>query len=168
MTLSIALYYTASLDGFIADDENNTPWSKTSWEAYLLFCTQVQNLIMGRKTYELFISDPTTRCLTFENLVVVSNDLTRPVNGFVPAASPTDAIGTLLSRGVTQAVLIGGSQVASAFLAAGLISEVRIDIEPIILGSGIKMFLPGVPSTRLKFLSSECDQFGRVTVRYRI
>ena len=168
MSLKITLYYTTSLDGFIADDENNTPWSKTSWEAYLLFCVQVQNLIMGRKTYELFISDPTTCGLTFENLIVVSKELARPRNGFVLAASPTEAISKLLSCGATQAVLIGGSQVASAFLTAGLISEVRIDVEPIILGSGTKMFLPEVSPTRLEFLSSECDQHGRTTLRYKI
>lgn len=168
MSLPITLYYTTSLDGFIADEENKTPWDKTSWEAYLLFCTQVQNLIMGRKTYELFIADPTTSGLAFESLIVVSHQLTEPLCPFVPATSPTEAISKLLSRGATEALLLGGSHAASSFLTAGLISEVRIDVEPIILGSGTKMFLPGIPTTLLQLISSEPGGHGRTTLRYKV
>ncbi|MEY4669674.1 MAG: hypothetical protein RL518_2373 [Pseudomonadota bacterium] len=168
MSLPITLYYTTSLDGFIADAENNTPWSKTSWEAYLSFCAQVKNIIMGRQTYELFISDQTTGSVSFENLLVVSSTLRCPLHGFIPADSPADAVSKLVNRGASQAVIMGGSHVATSFLEAGLISEIRIDVEPIILGAGTRMFLPGTSATHLKLLSSESDSHGRTTLRYKV
>lgn len=168
MNLPITLYYTASLDGFIADAENGTPWSKSSWEVYLSFCAQVKHIIMGRKTYELFISDPTTREVSFESMIVVSRNLRCPSHGFLAADSPSGAASKLVDRGATQAVLMGGAAVATSFLAAGLISEVKVDLEPIILGSGTTMFLPGVCPEHLTLLSSESEPQGRMSLRYKI
>jgi len=56
------------------------------------------------------------------------------------AAAPAAIVAALLARGYTRAVLVGGAQVNAAFLAADLVDEIWLTVEPLIFGRGVPLF----------------------------
>jgi dihydrofolate reductase len=168
MSVEITLYYTASVDGFVADSLGNTPWSSASWAAYVAFCSRCRNLIMGRRTYDLFIQDASINQMPFDNLVVVSRSMRTTRSDFIQAQSPQDAVAKLHARGVSEALLIGGPTTASAFLAQRLLSRIRLDVEPKLLGSGLAMFQTGGTSQELKLCLVESEAPGNLVFTYEV
>jgi dihydrofolate reductase len=53
-----------------------------------------------------------------------------------------------------QMCLMGGGELAQSLLGAGLMDEIRLNIHPILLGSGIPTFRD--PGHRVKLMLTEC------------
>jgi dihydrofolate reductase len=168
MTLHLTLLYTVSTDGFIATSDHGTPWLASSWQDYLTVCRQFRHLVMGRKTFELLEDDPTVNRADFESITVLSRTLQANVAGVTTAPTPRAAITQLVERNVSRALLVGGSEAATSFLRAGLISEIHLDRNPIILGEGIHMFreMPGTPKIRLQSCVANAE--GRLHEVYEV
>jgi dihydrofolate reductase len=168
MTLRVTLLYTVSTDGFIATTDHRTPWLPSSWQDYLMVCRQFGHLVTGRRTYELLTADPTVNQADFVSITMLSR--TRQVNeaGVFAAVSPRAAVTHLESLGVTKALLLGGSEAATSFLRAGLISEINLDRNPVLLGNGIPMFqaMPKIPTLRLR--SCKTTSEGRLQEVYDV
>ncbi len=52
------------------------------------------------------------------------------------SAPPTEIVDDLRRRGRTRCALLGGSQVHSLFIEAGLVDELWLTVEPLLFGSG--------------------------------
>src|SRR5260370_912000 len=81
---------------------------------------------------------------------------------------PERVLAELEQRGSRTAVLAGGAQIYRAFLAAGLVDELWLTIEPLAFGAGITLFGDDPLDLRLALL--ECRQLNAdsVHLRYRI
>ncbi|MGI8588005.1 MAG: dihydrofolate reductase family protein [Chloroflexia bacterium] len=66
-------------------------------------------------------------------------------------ATPAAIIADLERRGYTAAALTDGAQVNSLFLAADLVDEIRLTVEPLIFGRGIGVFEDAVFERRARF-----------------
>ncbi len=75
--------------------------------------------------------------------------------GFILAQSPEDALKQLESEGFKEAIVTGGATVNSEFAKRGLIDEVRLDVNPAILGEGLPVFAPGNFEMKLKLIKTE-------------
>lgn len=168
MPVHLTLLYTVSTDGFIATKHDQSPWLPASWEEYLNKCRDVGHLIMGRRTFDFFRSDPSIKPEDFTSLTVLSNsNLTRqPSTSFF--VSPQDAVEHLHRNNVTNAILLGGAKAATSFLEQRLISEIHLDRNPILLGEGIPMFHPLRQPTCLRLQSSVASSDGRTREVYRV
>ena len=62
--------------------------------------------------------------------------------------------------------LVGGGDVIQQFIAHDLIDEYRLFVHPIILGSGLPLFLPQAKMTALSFVSSTPFQSGLIEMKY--
>lgn len=164
----MTLYYTVSIDGFIADSDDNGPWPDSSWQLYISNCKEVGNLVMGRRTYELFLRDNDFVCTSFNTLTVVSSSLAAVENGFTCVKSPEEAYSRLCELQIERALIIGGASTAGSFLNAELIDYLRLDIEPIALGEGIPMFRHLTKPAQLALVSSEQKAHGCESKLYEV
>ncbi len=175
-TLKLSMYAAISLDGFIASPDGNIDWltehgSQDDLEnddGYKEFLGSVDALVMGGKTYR--------QVLTFgdwpysgKKCVVVSRSgsKTNLPNVSFTADSPEQIVECLQNEACRHVWVMGGGEIHSLFLRAGLIDEMRIFVMPKILGEGIPLFVPPVPDVRWKLLSQKEWQANIVELRYQ-
>ncbi len=148
-----------SVDGFIADREGAFGWSVPSDEQFAFHLAQVRELggfLLGRRLYETMLvweTDPSMRDdeprAEFAEVwsavpkVVFSRTLDR-VQGNARLAEASVAEETAAALDATDKdVAIGGAGLAAAAIELGLVDELRIFRNPIVVGGGTP-FLPPV------------------------
>ena len=135
-----------SLDGFIAGPQGEYDWIAEDPTLDLeAFAEQFDTLLMGRRTYELALSQGSMLKSMGKAVVVVSTTLD-------PSQHPE---ATILSTGVADAVarlkrepgkdiwLFGGGALFRTMLDAGLVDSVELAVSPILLGDGVPVLPPG-------------------------
>jgi len=88
---------------------------------------QVGNIIVGRKTYEIFNVD---NIFSGYDTVVVSQQ--KIFEGIEIQKSPLDALNYLKRKKYEKVLVIGGVSLANSFLKEDLVNELYINIEPYI------------------------------------
>ncbi|MBI5151850.1 MAG: dihydrofolate reductase [Candidatus Pacebacteria bacterium] len=149
------LYMAITVNGKIAGTNDDTSWtSKEDWDGFRAICRKVGNAVIGRRTYEMVIkegmqlSDILTVVMTHDPRLLAKHS---PDTIFTDK-SPKDVIAILKEKGFKEALVCGGGILNSSFLKEGIIDEIYIDIEPLILGRGIPLFADGDFQPRLKLL----------------
>lgn len=141
------VYLVASItaDGFIGQDESQSSMAWTSREDTRFFVQktkEVGTVLMGSTTFQTIKE----KHLPFSDrtIVVLSRSLDLPqfdaTEVRVEQGSPSEVLAKLESEGITELVLAGGSSVYTSFMKAGLVDELFLTIEPIVFGTGIKLF----------------------------
>ena len=146
---------TMSLDGFVADADGNVNRLYSDLEA--LQGTPYMNdaveetgaVIMGRRTFEM--GDPDSYVGTYEFQVPIFVLTHRPPR--IPPKQDERLTFTFVSDGVASAVaqataaagvkavqVVGGANVIQQLLVAGLVDELHVDIMPVLLGAGKRLF----------------------------
>jgi dihydrofolate reductase len=139
--MEIILMAAITLDGRMARDAAQlSDW--TSREDKKLFRDQTKRagvIIIGHNTYKTF-----AKPLPGRLHIVLTRSLAgkTPIPGQVEFtdAPPARIVTDLVERGYTRAVLVGGAQINALFLAADLVDEVWLTVEPLIFGRGIGVF----------------------------
>lgn len=135
----ITLYNGISLDGYIAKSDGNSNWviNTANFEKTIL---EKQVVIVGRKTFDKFYGEafPIERILN----IVVTTEVGMEIHdvNVKPVNSITNAMDYLSSHQIKEALLLGGGNVNASFLKENKIDEVWLEVYPIILGKGIKLF----------------------------
>jgi dihydrofolate reductase len=176
----VVLYCTVSVDGFIAD-ENDQPgplfdWlssgdvpldetgqakvSQASYEYTRPYWDQIAATVVGRHVFDLTDGWGGTPPGGIDHVVVVSH---RPApEGWRPEAPFHFADG--VEAAMAKAQELAGDQV----LAAGLVDEVAMDVAPVVFGSG-KRYFGSVDAQHLLEDPDVVVQGKRVLhVRYRV
>jgi dihydrofolate reductase len=177
-----------SLDGFVADKNGGLDFftqlspdeNKYSDLDQLKFLETVDTILLGRKTYELFVGFwPTVTSeqeviadrLNRLDKIVVSNTLQSAPWGQWPEATVMrgDAINVvkeLKSKPGKDIVLWGSISLAQALMQAGLIDEYHIQVCPIILGGGRSLFCNNDKQQNLKLLETRQYPTGTTFLSY--
>ncbi len=152
----ITMLAVISKDGYIThnDDSDYAKWTSKSDQVFYLQSLRRFGLqFMGRKTYQsvknrlrfdgqrlrvVFTSHP-------DRYVAVPHEL-----DFI-TQTPRQAIDSYSNLGYNTAALVGGSDLYSQFLRAGLIDELLLTIEPIELGTGLPLFDTALPNALSHF-----------------
>ena len=148
-----------SLNGIIARENNEEDFiSNDSWEEWLRWIREAGCVIWGRKTHEVvktwgkqYIDD----IRGVRAMVVSSNQNFEAGDGFELASSPKEALEKLQIAGSNTVILSGGSTLNTSFAKAGLIDEVVLNVEPVLIGKGIPLFFPQEFNLKLKLLSTK-------------
>lgn len=167
------IYYVAvSLDGFIAPPEGGVDWLdpyNTVSEDYGFweFYKTIDALIEGSKTYEQALTfgewpHPGKPCWVVTGRKFESK---QPEVHFT-SITPVELVQHLSAQGHKRIWLVGGSQLASSFRAAGLITEYVLSIIPVFLGAGRPLFASSGAIENLRLVESKSYPSGLVQVRY--
>jgi dihydrofolate reductase len=150
---------SVSVDGFIADREGAFGWTDPSEEQFRFHLAQVRELggyLCGRRLYETMLvweTDPSLRDTelgaAFADVwcaiskVVFSRTL-HSVQGNARLAEASLAEEAAAALGATDKdVSIGGAGLAAAAIELGLVDELRMFRNPVVIGGGTP-FLPPV------------------------
>lgn len=151
-----------SLDGFVADKNDQldfftdtTPEQNTfSDQDQLKFLDSVDTILLGRKTYELFVEfwpdasadkEIIADKLNETPKIVISNTLSKaPWGKWAPAeiinGDAVAAIRNLKNLPGKDIVLWGSISLAQALMKANLIDEFHIQLCPVVTGGGRSLF----------------------------
>jgi dihydrofolate reductase len=128
-------------------------------------------LVMGRNSYEAGPMPPDPAHL----LTVLTSDPDKFKDAMVPGqlefvrAEPTEIVAKLEARGFDKIIIFGGRPVHSAFLAAGLVDEVQITVEPRLFGSGISFLTDELVDIPLHLEEMQrLNEQGTVLLRYHV
>lgn len=161
-----------SLDNFIARKDHATDWLR--WDEEVASVTAaywktIDTVVMGRKTYEVALRSGTTRYPGVMNYVFSRTLRESPdENVEIIAEDAADFVRKLKRRKGKGICVMGGGELARSLFEAGLLDEVGLNIHPVLLGSGVPLFLPMQGQVDLRLV--ECRPFknGCVLVRYRV
>src|SRR6476646_4659549 len=146
---------TISLDGFVADAEGKVDRLYADLAALRRTPAMVASIaatgavLMGRRTFEM--GDPDSYVGNYEFQVPIFV-LTKHPPQKLPKQSDqltftfvTEGIERALTQakaaaGVKDVVVVGGANIIQQCLRAGLADELHVDIMPVLLGNGLRLF----------------------------
>jgi dihydrofolate reductase len=148
-----------SLDGFLAGTDDALDWLHFSADVQAVMAESlkdVDTILMGRKTYAIAAAEGGSGKPRKKR----SRATPPPMRTYVFSRTlpSIDAPGVELVRGDAVAFvrdlkakpgkkicLMGGGELATSLIAAGLVDEIGLNIHPILLGAGVPAFRdPGV------------------------
>jgi dihydrofolate reductase len=159
-----------SLDGFIAGPNGEYDWIASDesfdWDAFL---SQFDTLLMGRKTYELTLSQGSVLKSMGKAVVVISTTLDplQHPNATIVATDVANAIAQLKRQPGKDIWLFGGGALFRTMLDAGLVDRVELAVSPILLGSGVPVLPPG-RSCPLRLVESRTLPSGMLILAYEV
>lgn len=171
------LYYGAvTLDGYLAGTQDQLAWLYETYlgeagTTYDDFIQSVDTLVMGRVTFEesLVSLEPLDEWLGERDLLVFSRN--RSYTHSHPRVrvvyeEPAEYLRNLVETEGRDIWFVGGGQLLKPVLEADLVDEWWLQIAPVLLGRGKRLFEDGDYSRRLEFV--ETKQMGElVELRYR-
>lgn len=171
------IYYVAvSLDGYIAGENNDISKfvaSGNGVEKYLADLQEFETVIMGRKTYEFgyqFGLKPGQPAYPHMEHYIFSDSLKvdeLAENVHIEKIS-FKRIEQIRDNSSTDVYLCGGGQFAGWLLDHGLIDQLKLKLNPIVLGSGIPLFGGSVSSFRGKLIKRASFNKGLEILTYEI
>jgi dihydrofolate reductase len=172
--VEVVYYVACSVDGFIATADGGVEWlSAVEREGedfgYAEFFASIDSMIMGSRTYEQVFEfgdwpygDTPCWVLSRRRLQPLLRSVT------ITDAEPTEVLAEVANRGLRRLWLVGGSQLASSFLATGRVDECIISVIPVLLGNGIPLLADQHGHERLRLIGCRQYPAGVVNLHYRV
>ncbi|MFT8324731.1 dihydrofolate reductase family protein [Oenococcus sicerae] len=176
-----------SLDGYIEDAQGNLDWSISDDELFA-FWTDFQRLIntclYGRRMYESMVYWETARAESSSHKAAATREFAQlwqqsrkivysrtlqtvsSARTHVERQFDGDVIKKLKASSEAD-MSIGGAKLAGQAMHAGLVDELHLLVDPIILGGG-KAALPSQLEFKLDLLNERRFQSGVVDLHYRV
>lgn len=170
---SLDYYIASSVDGVIARADGSFDFFLTEGPHiadYLAALGAFDAVLMGRKTYEVGtkvgVTDPYPALQTY----VVSRSLpdSAEPNVTVIRDKVSDTVRSLKAGDGRGIYLCGGSELAAALLADGLVDYVTVKINPVLVGSGISLVGALPRAIDLTLVDHTIYANGVVVLRYQV
>lgn len=155
-----------STNGYIARKNDETPWSSADFARFEEFIAEKGNVIIGRRTCKIMTADG-----NFNNLVqtiVLSRTEHTNEGNVTYVTSPQEALKAVAEKGYDTAVVAGGAQVDALFLQEKLVDELILNIEPLLLGSGLPLFTDLPVDIKLELVNVSQPDKHSVSLHYKI
>jgi dihydrofolate reductase len=163
-----------SLDNFIARKDHAVDWLYWSEDVHAVmadYWKTIDTVVMGCKTYEVALrtsggkgSYPGVKTYVFSRTLP-------PTPGKDPEIVSHDAadfVRALKGREGKGICVMGGGELARCLFEENLIDEIGLNVHPVLLGSGIPLFLEMKRQVNLELLSCKTLKGGCVLVMYRV
>ncbi len=166
--MKVIMHPAISLDGYVAKSDGDSSWVNQEDETrYRNAVEKCGGVIVGNTTYEQFKHD-------FEsyNNVVTFVCTTKPKQNaekikFVKGTAE-DIVKEIEKYNLDEVVICGGGDINGLFASAGLVDEIVVSIQSLILGDGIPLFGKYKPNMKLKLLDTNNEIDGVVQNRYLV
>ncbi len=166
--MNVILYMAMTANGMIAKRDDDTSWiSKEVWKSYSSIVLHAGCIVVGRKTYDIMAKEGDFAKLKDVFAVVVSHqdvELVDPLHQV--AHTPQEALQVL--KDYPEVIVGGGGHLNSAFVQAKLVDEIVLDIEPRIIGDGIRLFEELGIDSSLVLLDTKAVSPNVVQLHYKV
>lgn len=169
----LTLYIAASLDGFIAGENDNLDFlSKVAQEGedygYHDFVSSVDTVILGKNTYDWVMKhvDEFPHA-NKKSYVITSKNIETNNNTIFYNGNLEELIKQLKAIPESHIFCDGGAQIVNQLLKLKAIDDIILSIIPVILGKGTRLFSNDNPSIDLELLSSKSFTSGLVQIHYK-
>ena len=176
-------FVATSLDGFHVDAAGAFDWPNVDEEFHHYSTRQlndVDTLLFGRVTYEHMAAfwptaeaeaalPVTTGRMRALRKLVVSSTLTEVTweNSELVATDPVPVVRELLARpGEGDVAVFGSSTLTAGLLEAGVVDELRVMVNPILLGGGTSLFTGLTGRAPLRLARTTSFRNGNVLLTY--
>lgn len=159
--MEIVISAAVSVDGFMADESGNTDWVE-DWDLFEKTSKAYGCTVMGMRTFEEGGS-------TFENCqhIVLTTQTAESNKNIHFVDSVEGAVQRAEQLGFGRLLVIGGAKTNESFLRAGKVQELLLDVHPLILGSGKKLFNAFDKALKLELI--QLKEYPNFThIRYKI
>ena len=161
-----------SLDNFIAREDGAVDWLVWDDEVAAIskeFFRTVDTVLMGRKTWEVAARSGTGAYPGVKNYVF-SRTIKKAPNKKVEIISQDAAefVRQLKNKKGKGICVVGGGELAKALFEARLIDQIGLNIQPVLLGSGVPLFYELEHQQDLELLEVKTLKNGGVFVFYRV
>ena len=163
-----------SLDGFITGPNESLDWLRWTQDAsdiMTAYWKPVDTILMGRKTWDisLKLGDPPID-MSRVHTYVFSRTLDRIDRQGMTLVKedPAEFVRALKATPGGDICLMGGSDFARPLMAAGVVDELGINVHPVLLGSGVPLFVDAGRRISLALKESRTIAGGCVYSTYRV
>ncbi len=163
----IDIYFVMSLDGIVALDHDHDIRAYSSREDREFFLNSIKSydaIIVSSRT---FVKDasPDTRRVILTHSARSEND-TNPFNIYM-SGDVRRICEQMWDMGIRHAALATGPATCLSFLRAGLVNDLYLSIEPVTLGSGIRLFTDEAYVSRWTLVESrKLNETGTLMMHY--
>ncbi len=172
----IIYYVASSIDGYIAgmnEDISDFIMEGPGVDQYMRDLQEFDTVIMGRKTYEFgykFGLEPGQPAYPYMEHYIFSNDLAFEVVHEKVHVRKMDiqAVKELKTSDGGDIYLCGGGMFAGWLLDHGLIDELKLKLNPVIIGSGTSLFGASTTKCKLQLQEERSFEDGLKLMTYKI
>ena len=136
--MKVTIIANISANGRVLFSEN--PHYETLAEAmnfYVGFVRKVGNVVIGMKTFENFKLFPDEVKKLFDGIeILILSNREDKLEGYKIVKSPEEAVEYISSKGLNEIAVGGGAATFNAFLDMDLVTDVYLNINPLITGYG--------------------------------
>src|SRR3954447_3011915 len=171
---NVAYRGAISLDGFLAGPGESIDWIRTSEDAQQLIresFKDVDTMLMGRRTFAFAQRMGGGPPMKGVKTYVFSRTLERLPDGARGELVREDAaefVRRLKSEPGGDILVMGGGELGSALIDAGLVDEIGFSIHPVLLGGGTPTFTAFSRRIELELIETRPIARECVLVRYRV
>ena len=176
-----------TLDGFVAGPNDSMDWMQNSdeeWKEMLSELREVDTYLLGRKMYpgysqywQSVLKKPESNPneLEFAKLAEKTEHIVFTRHDFKPDWKNTrvahdlkNEIARLQEKPGKNIMAWGGANFASNLISLGLLNEIRLVINPVILGDGKWLFKNVNSRNQLHLIESKPMKNGIIMLRYKV
>lgn len=151
-------------DGYIAQNKDHGSFSWTSKDDKKRFIELTKRagvIVVGSSTFATFAKP-------LKDRVNIVYSRSKQFEGAETTQdSPQELLKKLEVRGFSEAAICGGAHIYSMFMKAKAVDRIFLTIEPVIFGSGIKLFNEEI-TARLKLMNMEKTESGTLLLEYSV
>ena len=178
----VLFFILTSLDGYFEGPNREIDWHNVDVEFNNFSIEQLHSvdiLLFGRVTYEMMARFwPSRQAIETDPIVAnLMNSMPKVVfsktlasatwqNTRLVKSNFAEEISRLKQQPGKDLIIFGSSDLAVTFLQAGLLDEIRLLINPVVLGGGKPLFNGIQKKLKLKLKSSRVFQSGNVLLCY--
>lgn len=151
--MRVTLFESITLNGMIARaDGRGDFFTSHCWAGFRDIANEAGALVWSRTTHDHVrgfaagIGE-----LRVKGLVLTRDPAYPTEEGWTTAASPEAAVATLAADGAEHVIVAGGQTVNTSFASAGLLDEVVVFVESVVIGRGLTVLADrDMPDLRLR------------------
>lgn len=169
--MKIILYMGISINGYIAKTDGDSEWtSDEDLKGFFENSKKAGNIVMGKNTFHAANKSGHFPFPDALNIVVTHKKFENTWGEKVVFTdqSPKEVLTMLEEKGFTSVFLAGGGLLNSSFAKEKLIDEIYLDVEPLLLGTGIPVFAPSDFEFELKLLEVNKLNENTVQLHYQV
>lgn len=170
--MKVLLYITLTANGCFSRENHEISYiSNEVLQNLTDLVRKTGNVIVGRKAYDALLKktgmlkneNPRIFILS-KNTKLTSDNLRIHYVNF----SPKRIIEFIEEEYYDRTLILGGSKTASLFLKENLVDEIYINIEPLLLGNGIKFFCEYPLEKKLELISTNKISNNVIQLHYKV